>query len=428
MENIDLAKYDLGSILQQWLIGHEVNSFLINILVFLTDAAVLLAVIVIIDFLTKKILLNFAHRIVLKTKANWDDYFFEQRVFVNLAHLAPAIAVQNILPFIFNDIHPSFHNFLNISINIYIVVIITIVLSKTLKALENLSERADVKINYQQFRTVAQVLRILVYVVAILVIISVLFKVHIGSLLGGMAGATAILILVFQDTIKGLLANFQINMYDLIKKGDWITFTKYGVDGDVVSIDLTTVKVKNWDKTISSVPAVAFVMDSFVNWRGMKETNARRIKRDILIDINSIAFADEKLLEKLKKVKLVEPYIIQTQKDINTFNVDENIDTEILVNGRHQTNLGIYRAYVYEYLKTHPQVNSNLTLMVRQLQPTAQGIPLEVYCFSASIVWEEYEAIQADIFDHLFAATKFFNLQLYQAPAGHDFEKIGVKG
>ncbi len=426
MNKTDFTNFDFGTMLQDWLVGHDVNATLVNVLVFATDVLFLMVVIFIADYLTKKILLNLIHRMVLKTKNHWDDYFFEQRVFVNLAHLAPAIAVKFFIPFIFNEINLGLHQFLIITINIYIVVVITIVVSKTLKALENLSERSDVKINYQQFRTVAQIMRILVYVIALLVVISVIFNVKLGGLMGGMAGATAILILVFQDTIKGFLANFQISMYDLVKKGDWITFSKYGVDGDVVSIDLTTVRVKNWDKTISSIPSVAFVTDSFVNWRGMEETNARRIKRDILIDINSIAFADENLIEKLKKVNLVENYIGKTQDKIDTFNTQQKIDTQILINGRHQTNLGIYRAYVYEYLKNHPQVNDSLTLMVRQLQPTAQGIPIEVYCFSASIVWEEYEAIQADIFDHLFAATKFFNLKLFQAPAGHDLERVIV--
>ena len=370
---------------------------------------------------------NYTGSLVSKTKTHWDDYFYEQKVFKNAAHIVPAVVAQKLLPFVLNELGKGLTNFISTVISIYIVILVTVIINKILKALENLSEDGRNKLRGQQIRTLSQIFRILAACVGLLVIISLTFNIKIGGLLGGMAGATAIMILIFQDTIKGVLANLQINMYDLINKGDWITFEKYGVDGDVVSIDLTTVKVRNWDKTISSIPAVAFVSDSFVNWRGMQETNARRIKRNILIDIRSIDFATTEMIERYKKVDLVKGYIDQRQSEIIEYNQKNNTSSEFPVNGRRQTNVGIYRAYVHAYLMNHSKIDTSLSLMVRQLQPNDKGLPIEVYCFSNDIVWENYEDIQADIFDHLFAATKFFELRLYQSPGGYDLEDIKLK-
>jgi miniconductance mechanosensitive channel len=417
-------RYVLGKIVREWLNGQGLHEYLVNSISFTIDVLVLVIAVIVTDFLTRQILVTAIHRIVSKTKNNWDDYFYEQRVFKNAAHIVPALVAKGMLPFVFSDLGAGVSNFIATGIKIYIVVLVTLIISKSLKALENLSEDDNSKLQSQQIRSVSQVFRILAAFIGLLVIISIVFKVRLGGLLGGMAGATAILILIFQDTINGILANFQINMYDLINKGDWITFEKYGVDGDVVSIDLTTVKVRNWDKTISSVPAFAFVSDSFVNWRGMQETNARRIKRNILIDIRSIDFASTEMIERYKQVDLVKDYIDQKQSEIIEYNQKNKVSSEFPVNGRRQTNVGIYRAYVLSYLKNHPKIDTSLSLMVRQLQPNDKGLPIEVYCFSNDIVWENYEDIQADIFDHLFAATKFFELRLYQSPGGYDLEDI----
>jgi miniconductance mechanosensitive channel len=246
-----------------------------------------------------------------------------------------------------------------------------------------------------------------------------------GAILGAFAGTTAILILVFQDSIKGLLANFQIHMYDLVKVGDWITFSKYGVDGDVMSIDLTTVKVQNFDKTLSTIPATAFVSDSFVNWRGMSESGARRIKRNIHIDITSIRHLDTRLADSLREIDLISSFMIERQKEIDKNNEKKATQGSSLLNGRQQTNIGLYRKYIDFYLRNHPEIDNDFTLMVRQLQPTTQGLPLEVYCFSATTEWTEYEAVMADIFDHLYAATRHFDLALFQSPTGADIRSVG---
>ncbi len=417
-------RYVLGKIVREWLNEKGLHEYLVDSISFTVDVFVLAIAVIITDFLTRKILISTIHNIVSRTKNHWDDYFYEQKVFKNAAHIVPALVVKGMLPYIFSELGAGVSKFIDTTISVYIVILITIIIGKSLKAIENLSESDESKLQSQQIRSVSQVFRIIAAFIGLLVIISIVFNVRLGGLLGGMAGATAILILIFQDTINGVLANFQINMYDLINKGDWITFEKYGVDGDVVSIDLTTVKVRNWDKTISSVPAVAFVSDSFVNWRGMQETNARRIKRNILIDIRSIDFATTEMIDRYKQVDLVKDYIDQRQSEIIEYNQKNQVSSEFPVNGRRQTNVGIYRAYVQAYLKNHPKIDTSLSLMVRQLQPNDKGLPIEVYCFSNDIVWANYEDIQADIFDHLFAATKFFELRLYQSPGGYDLEDI----
>ena len=231
-----------------------------------------------------------------------------------------------------------------------------------------------------------------------------------------MAGATAIFILIFQDAINGLLANFQIVLYDLIKKGDWITFDKFGVDGDVESIDLTTVKIKNFDNTISSVPAKAFVTDSFINWRGMRLAQVRRIKRNLVIDLESVAFVNDEVLAEFKKIERVRPYLTAREREIAAHNSEFGVDKSHPVNGRHMTNLGVFRAYAHAYLEEHPSISNAHTLMVRQLPVTGQGIPLEVYCFAKTIDFTEYEGIASDLFDHLIAAAPSFGLNLFQAP------------
>jgi miniconductance mechanosensitive channel len=392
----------------------------------ITIDVILLAIIAFLtDFIARKVLLNIITRIVKRSKTKWDDYFYERKVFRNLAHLLPAFLVYYAFPIVFDDI-PGTILVLQKLVSLYIIVLVVMVANKALRAFEDLTINSEKLVN-SPLRTVSQVVRILVFFVAAVFMISVISGIEAAKLLGILAGTSAILILIFQDSIVGLLANFQITMYDLLRVGDWVTLTKYDVDGDVISIDLTTVKVRNFDKTISSVPAKAFVNDAFVNWRGMKEEGARRIKRNILIDITSIHFCSEADLERFAKVQLVKNYIETKQADIDSFNQSRNIETALPINGRRQTNIGVYRNYIQKYLENHPRIDTNFMVMVRQLQPTANGIPLEVYCFSNTTVWGDYEVIQADIFDHLFAATAFFGLRLYQTPSGSDISGLTAR-
>lgn len=406
----------------EWLRQNNVSEAWIEWIALGIDILLLALISFVADFISRRVLVTVIHSAVKRTKATWDDYFFEQRVFKNLAHLVPAIIVYQSLPYVFNDL-PKAIPVIEKIIVLYTIVLGVSLVNRTLRALENWLSQND-KYTNTPVRTISQVVRLLAFFAAAISVISLLTGTSAGAILGAFAGTTAILILVFQDSIKGLLANFQIHMYDLVKVGDWITFSKYGVDGDVLSIDLTTVKVKNFDKTVSTVPATAFVSDSFVNWRGMAETGARRIKRNIHIDITSIRHLDEGLHDSLVEIDLISEFMTSRQNEIDSANAQKQIKGASLLNGRRQTNIGLYRRYIEFYLKNHPGINNDFTLMVRQLQPTTEGIPVEVYCFTNTTDWTVYEGIMSDIFDHLYAATRHFDLALFQKPTGADIRQI----
>lgn len=418
--NFDTIKINPTHWARHWLSGLGISEEWVSALTIILDILLLIIVSFTADFIARRIFLSVVKRFVQRTKATWDDYFFEQRVFKNVAHLIPAFIVYWSIPRIFDDLDYVINPLLT-GTKIFLLILGVIIVNKVLKALTHLTENHD-NFKDKPVRTVFQVMQVMTTFIAIIALISIATGVNLNTLLGALAGTTAILILIFQDTINGLLANFQISMYDLLRKGDWITFDKFGVDGDVQSIDLTTVKIRNFDNTISSVPAKAFVNDSFINWRGMKNAQVRRIKRNILIDINSISFVDVEKLKTFSQYHLVKEYIDDRQSQIDEYNTAREIDKSVELNGRHQTNIGIYRAYIKKYLEEHPYISNQHMAMVRQLQPNPQGVPLEVYCFCADIVWENYEQIQSDLFDHLFAATKYFGLRLYQAPSGSDLQ------
>ncbi|MDB9998177.1 mechanosensitive ion channel family protein [bacterium] len=405
-----------------WLTNKNINPEWIEWISLGIDLIILIVISLLADFLSRRILISVIHAAVKRSKATWDDYFFEQRVFKNLAHLVPAGIVYQSLPYVFNDV-PAVIPFLEKIIVIYFLVLMVSLINRTLRALENWLSQND-KYTNTPIRTISQVMRLLAFFGTAIALISLLTGTSAGSVLGAFAGTTAILILVFQDSIKGLLANFQIHMYDLVKVGDWVTFSKYGVDGDVLSIDLTTVKVKNFDKTISTVPAIAFVSESFVNWRGMDDSGARRIKRNINIDITSIRHLDQGLSDALKEIDLIRLFMEKRQDEIDDVNTSRNIAGASLLNGRRQTNIGLYRRYIEFYLERHPNIHTDHMSMVRQLQPTTEGIPVEVYCFTTTTEWNEYENIMSDIFDHLYAATRHFDLALFQKPTGADVRSL----
>jgi len=409
----------------QWLANQNVDERYIEWVALGIDVVLLALLSLLADFISRRILVSIIHAAVKRTKATWDDYFFEQKVFKGLAHLVPAAIVFNSLAYILSDV-PRMIPYFEKAVVVYILVLVVTVVNRTLRALENWLSQNE-KYTNTPIRTISQVVRLLAFFGAAIALISILTGTSAGAILGAFAGTTAILILVFQDSIKGLLANFQIHMYDLVKVGDWITFSKYGVDGDVLSIDLTTVKVKNFDKTVSTVPATAFVQDSFVNWRGMSESGARRIKRNIHIDITSIRHLDEGLMDALKEIDLIAAFMNKRQGEIDTDNANKDMKGASLLNGRRQTNIGLYRKYIEFYLSNHSGINNDFTLMVRQLQPTTEGIPIEVYCFTATTEWAVYEGIMSDIFDHLYAATRHFDLALYQKPTGADMRAIANK-
>ncbi len=378
------------------------------------DFIVLIIASLVADFIARKILMGLIKRWVIKSKVNWDNYFLQAKVFQALVHLLPTIAIYSFIPLVFEDISRAIIP-IQTSLITFLILQISILINRTSKAASHILENTE-SFKDKPIRTLLSVVQFITWFVAILGVISVWTGTPLFSLLGAMAGATAIVILIFQDAINGLLANFQITLFDLLRKGDWVTFEKFGVDGDVLSVDLTTVKIKNFDNTISSIPAKAFVTDSFVNWRGIEIAQVRRIKRSITIEIDTIKFCDDNLLSELKEIQGVKDYIISQEDDIEKHNNKVGANKSKPLNGRNLTNLGVFRIYATNYLKNHDLLSSEHSLMVRQLQPQNTGLPLEIYCFAKEINWVPYEGIVSDIFDHLIASAPAFGLKIYQAP------------
>jgi miniconductance mechanosensitive channel len=269
-----------------------------------------------------------------------------------------------------------------------------------------------------------QVIMIVLWMFGVFVIIYEIFDIEKKTILGALGAISAIIILVFRDTILGFVASIQVSLNDMVRIGDWITFDKYGADGDVIEINLATVKVRNFDNTTTTIPTYSLISDSFRNWRGMLNSDGRRIKRHLLIKAKSIRFLTDEELEKMKKIQLISKYIDTRQTEINSYNKTYNVDKSISINGRNMTNFGLFRKYITNYLENYPGLNKNMILLCRQLQPTAYGIPLEIYTFSKDQRFEQYEYIMADIFDHIIASIAYFDLEIFELPTDRrDYEE-----
>ncbi|VGO12873.1 Miniconductance mechanosensitive channel YbdG [Pontiella desulfatans] len=365
-------------------------------------------------------LLKLIHRVTLKTSNKWDDALMDSRMFHRILRLIP-------LTFILICIDRLAPGQLIVLKRIVFAIIILIG-ARTVEAfLNSISTvyHADTDSHRKPIRPLFQALLIIVYLFAGIFIISVLLNKSPWNLFGLMGGLTAVTMLVFKDTILGFVAGIQLGANDMVREGDWIEMPKYGADGDVIEVAVNTVKVRNWDKTITTIPTYALISDSFKNWRGMSESGGRRIKRSICIDMNTVKFADEKLLERFRKMELLKDYVEKTQQAIDAENSERNMDlSATVVNGRRQTNLGIFRAYLVNYLHDNPKIHKGMTFLVRHLQPTPQGLPIEIYVFSADKNWVNYEGIQSDIFDHILAAIPEFELRVYQQPSGIDVASL----
>lgn len=406
-----------------WFTARGASSDWASYLTLGVDVIILFIVSGIADFITKRVILAFVKSYVKRTKNTYDDVFLDKKVFDSLSHIVPALIIYNSIPWLFDDTGISIL-WLQKIITIYLIAVMGLVVYRFLKALEYLGLHSS-KFDGKPVSSYIQVFTILNAVVVGVLILSQLVGKSPATILTAAGAATAVVILVFRDSILGLVASIQISSNDMVKLGDWVSMDKFGADGNVIEINLTTVKVKNWDKTITTVPTYAFISDSFKNWRGMENTGVRRIKRSINIDLNSVAFADQKQLEKFDNYQLIKDYIADKNKEIEEHNAKRGADKKEWINGRHMTNIGVFRAYILSYIQNHPNIDQKETVMVRQLQPTDTGIPLEIYAFSNITAWVSYEGIQSDIFDHIMASAKFFDLKLFQSPAGSDFQRLG---
>lgn len=371
--------------------------------------------------ITKRIIIKTITTVAKRSKARWDDILVEKKVFSKFAHLAPALVLYLTVGFALRN-YPEIADKIQAGIMVYMLVIGLLVADSFINALYGIYNTLPIAQN-RPIKGYVQVVKIFLYFVIILFILSILFNKEIGHFLTGLGAMAAVLLLVFKDTILGFVASIQLSANDMVKPGDWIAMPSRGADGPVTEITLNTVKVKNWDKTVSTIPTYALVTESFVNWRGMEESGGRRIKRHISIDMKSVQFCDEEMISKFMKVHYLKEYIEQKREEIRKFNEANNVDISVLANGRRVTNLGTFRKYVEFYLQNHPKIHQGLTFLIRQLQPTDKGIPLEIYVFSKEQAWAVYESVQADIFDHLIAVIPEFGLRVFQSPSGDDIQK-----
>ncbi len=395
----------------------KMNLFIENATVFIL--IILLAFIA--DKLTKKILIGIIRQVVKRSKNEYDDIFLKKKVFNRLAHIAPALVINGMVVFLIDA--PELVKIIKHLSEIYIILVSALVLDSVVEAFYEIYLKLPVS-KGRNIKGIVQVIKIFIYVVAILIIIASFEGKSMSGLLTGLGASAAVLLLVFKDTILGLVASIQLSANNMVNVGDWISLPKYGADGDVIDIGLTTVKVQNWDKTISTIPTYALVTDSFSNWRGMEESGGRRIKRSINIDMQSVRFADEELLKKFKKFTILTGYIEEKNNEIEEYNNQLKVDNSLPVNGRRMTNLGIFRKYLELYLQNHPMIKQDMTFLVRHLQPTEKGLPIEIYVFSKDQAWANYESIQADIFDHVLAIIPEFELRVFQNPTGEDWRSL----
>jgi miniconductance mechanosensitive channel len=371
-------------------------------------------------FVTRWAIIRIVHIIARRTKSQWDDIMVEKRVFHRLAYLAPALIIN----FLFSARLESLEfvvNTINLLVSLYIVVVLLQVVMAVLKSVNEIYNTYEIS-KTKPIKGYIQVVQIIAFILAILAVITIILGSENIGWVAGLGAFSAVLLLVFKDPILGFVGGIQLSANNMVRIGDWIEMPKYGADGTVIDISLTTVKVQNWNKTITTIPTYTLVTDYFKNWRGMEESGGRRIKRSINIDMSSVKFCTPEMLERFRKFQHIADYVDQTEKEIEAYNKEFDVDNTILVNGRRQTNIGVFRAYLRGYLKRNPNVNMDMTFLVRHLQPTDKGLPIEVYVFSKVQSWAEYENIQADIFDHILAVIPEFDLRVFQSPSGADFK------
>jgi len=361
-----------------------------------------------------------------KTKSDWQQALYEFRVFRAFALIFGAYIIYNAVPYLFIDFKNWFFYALIFS-KIYVVLATLFAINAFLNALVSIMESSR-KYADKPIRSYKQVAKIVIYIFGFVLILSIILNQSLLYIFGGFGAVTAVFILVFRDPILGFVASVQMSAIDLVRVGDWITVEKYGADGEVTEINLTTIKVRNWDKTVTIVPSYAIVSESFKNWRAMEESEGRRIKRHINIKISSIKFCDEELIGRLQSIDFLKDYLQETQLQIEQFNAENTVNPNNLVNGRHMTNIGTFRVYAEKYLESNPSINTDLTFMVRQLQATENGLPIEIYVFSKEKGLKKFEEVAADIFDHLLAAVPYFDLEIFQSPSGSDMRGFVRRG
>jgi len=379
------------------------------------------------NFAAKRFITSVVHPLIHKTGAKWDDELAKNCVLIRFSHIIPAAIIHIFTPILFEG-HAQIIAFCEKAVNTYLIVIALLIIDGVLNFCRSIWDQLSVGKRFPA-KSFIQAMKLVINLVGCIFILSVILEKSPLVFFSGLGAITAILLLIFKDAILGLVAGFQLSVNNMVMVGDWIEMPARGADGDVIDVSLTTVKVQNWDKTVTTIPTYALITDSFKNWRGMSESGGRRIKRSLNIDVRTIQFADETLLNRFKGIRILRPYLKEKLEDVQKHNEDVGDDLSELINGRRLTNVGTFRAYCVAYLRNHPKIHqSGMTLLVRQLAPTEKGLPIELYAFSNDIAWGNFEDIQGDIFDHLLSILPEFELSAFQAPSGADVEKALGRG
>ena len=394
---------------KQWNFNDDVALYLnlfINIFILIAVAALL-------DFIFKKIFIIVLAIVATRTKSSFDDFLVANKTAKYIAHLVPLLFIYKTVPVILSKFS-YWEDFFEKGVKIYIIILSLWITRSIFNALKDFL-KSQPRFSDKPIDSYIQVIMIVLWIFGVTSFVLIMFNFTLKTLLTTFGAISALFFLIFKDIILGFVASIQVSVNDMVRIGDWITMDKFGADGDVIEINLATVKVRNFDNTTTTIPTYSLISDSFKNWRGMLNSNGRRIKRHLLIKAHSVKFIAPDEIEKFKKIQHISAYITHRQADINKYNTSNNIDKSTIINGRNLTNLGLFRKYINQYIISHPGINKDMLLMVRYLQPTENGIPLEIYCFSKDKEWVNYEHIMADIFDHAVASIPHFDLEIFES-------------
>ncbi|MEY2924043.1 MAG: hypothetical protein RLZZ337_583 [Bacteroidota bacterium] len=383
-----------------------------NVVVF---GALVLICLWILDYFIRKVLVRFISHFAAKSETQFDDFLVQNKAPRNIAHILPLLLAFYAAPYVFSDFEQG-AIIANKILKVYGIALTLWVVRSILKTFKDyfktLPSLADKPID-----SYIQVFMIFAWIAGFMLSIAVVTGIPVWQFFTVLGATSAIIVLIFRDTILGFVASIQVSVNDMVRIGDWITFEKYGADGDVIEINLATVKVQNFDKTITTIPTYALISDSFKNWRGMTNSEGRRIKRAIYIKQSGVKYLTKTDLARLKKIEFLTAYLDTRSQDIEHFNAEHGVDKSILINGRNLTNLGVFRKYIETYVSHHSAIHKDMMIMARHLAPTTQGIPIEIYAFSTDKRWHNYEYIMADIFDHIIAAMPYFDLEIFELPS-----------
>ena len=416
---------ELTTLIADFLTQNGISQSIADLVGLAATIVILLLLAIVSYWITKHFLVRLLEILFKRSKNTWDDALVQHGFVKRLSYLMPIILVYMSVDLLMPDQAFAPELFKRLSL-VFFVLAGVWMLDSILLAVREIYSASQVA-SRRPIRGYTDAIKIIAYVMAGIFIIAILTDKSPWGILSVLGGFTVVLMLIFKDTILGFVASIQLSGHDMVRVGDWIEMPKYGADGDVIDVTIHTVKVRNWDKTITTIPTYGLVTDAFKNWRGMSDSGGRRIKRSMHIDMSSIKFCTDEMLDRFEKFGLLSEYLQRKKDEISAYNTEHEVDASQLINGRRQTNIGVFRAYIVAYLKNHPKIHQNMTFLVRHLEPTPHGLPVQIYVFSNDQAWANYEAIQSDIFDHLLAALPEFDLRVFQNPTGYDFSVLGNK-